>query len=142
MNGVNKVIILGRIGQDPEVRYTRDGTAVSNFSLAVSERWNDKAGQRQERTEWIRCVAWGKTAEIVKEYVGKGNPLYVEGKMQTRKWEDKEGQTRYTTEVNVQNLQLLGSAGGGGGGGSRDQEGAQDQPANEPFEAGDSDVPF
>ena len=115
--GVNKVIAIGHLGKDPEVRYTPSGQAVANFSIAVSESWNDKQGQRQERTEWIRIVAWGKTAELCGEYLSKGRQVYIEGKMQTRQWDDRDGNKKYTTEVVANTVQFLGGRGEGGGGG-------------------------
>lgn len=114
MNGVNKVILLGHVGKDPDIRYSQSGTAVANFSLATTERWKDKnTGEKQERTEWHRCTAWGRSAEVIGEYVKKGSPLFVAGKLQTRKWQDKEGVDRYTTEIVVDEFQLLGGRGGG-----------------------------
>lgn len=108
---VNKVILIGRLGQNPEVRYTPSGAAVANFSIATQENWNDKAGQKQEKTEWHRIVVWGKTAENCSQYLTKGRQVYVEGRLQTRQWQDKDGQTKYTTEVQAQTVQFLGSAG-------------------------------
>ena len=119
--GVNKVILIGNLGSDPEVRYTPDGVPVANFSLATSESWNDRnTGERQERTEWHRLVLWRKLAEIASQYLKKGSRIYVEGKLQTRSWDDQSGQKRYTTEVVVNDMQMLDSRGEGGGGGSRD----------------------
>jgi single-strand DNA-binding protein len=110
-SGVNKVILIGRLGQDPEVRYTSSGGAVANFSLATSESWNDKQGQKQERTEWHRVVVWGKIAELCGQYLSKGRQAYIEGRLQTRDWLDKEGHKRYTTEIVAQTVQFLGSPG-------------------------------
>ncbi len=108
---VNKVIILGRLGQDPEIKYTPSGAAVCNFSLATSETWNDKnSGQKQERTEWHRIVVWGKLAELCNQYLSKGRQAFVEGKLQTRAWDDKNGQKRYTTEINATTVQFIGGA--------------------------------
>lgn len=109
MAGVNKVILLGNLGRDPELRYTQGGQAVANFTLATSENWNDKNGERVERTEWHRVVVWGKVAELCSKYLSKGRSVYLEGRIQTREWEDKEGQKRYTTEVNAQTVQFLGN---------------------------------
>lgn len=110
MNGVNKVIILGTLGQDPEIRYTQDGKAVANISLATSESWTDKnTGQKQEKTEWHRVVMFGKLAEIAGEYLKKGSKAYIDGKLQTRKWQDQSGQDRYTTEIVAHNMQMLGN---------------------------------
>ena len=105
---VNKVIILGRLGQEPELKYTAGGSPVCNFSLATSESWTDKNGQKQERTEWHRVVVWGKLAELCNQYLSKGRQAYVEGKLATRSWEDKNGQKRYTTEVSAQTVQFIG----------------------------------
>lgn len=110
---VNKVILVGRLGQNPEVRYTAAGAPVATFSLATSENWMDKSGQKQERTEWHRIVVWGKMAETCNQYLSKGRQVYIEGRLQTRQWQDKEGQTKYTTEVQAQTVQFLGSNAGG-----------------------------
>lgn len=116
--GVNKVILIGNLGSDPEVRYTPEGRPVANFSLATSESWNDRnTGERQERTEWHRLVLWSKLAEIAGQYLKKGAKIYVEGRLQTRSWDDQSGQKRYTTEVVVNDMQMLDSRGEGGGGG-------------------------
>lgn len=109
---VNKVILLGRLGQNPEVRYTPSGAAVANFSVATNESWTDKSGQKQERTEWHRVVVWGKLAELCNQYLSKGRQAYIEGRLQTRQWQDKDGQTRYTTEVQAQTVQFLGASSG------------------------------
>ena len=109
MAGINKAILIGNLGRDPELRYTQNGQAVVNFTLATSEAWTDKAsGQKQERTEWHRIVAWGRTGELCAQYLSKGRTVYIEGRIQTREWEDKEGQKRWTTEVNAQTVQFLG----------------------------------
>ena len=113
--GVNKVILVGHVGRDPEVRYTQGGNAVANFSLATSESWTSKTGERQERTEWHKIVVWGKSAEIAEKYVRKGRQLYIEGSLQTRQWEDKSGQKRYTTEVKAQRFVMLGRRDEGAG---------------------------
>ncbi len=110
MAGVNKVILVGRLGGNPEVRYTSNGGAVANFSVATSENWLDKSGQKQERTEWHRIVVWGKLAEICGQYLAKGRQVFVEGRLQTKEWTDKEGHKRYTTEVIGSTVQFLGSA--------------------------------
>ena len=117
MSGVNKAILVGNLGRDPELRYTQGGQAVVNFSIATSENWTDKNGERQERTEWHRIVAWGKTGELCAQYLSKGRTVYVEGRIQTREWEDREGQKRTTTEINAQNVTFIGGRGGSGGGG-------------------------
>lgn len=115
--GVNKVILIGNIGADPEVKYTASGVPVANFSLATTETWVDKTNQRQERTEWHRLVLWRKLAEIAGQYLKKGSKIYVEGKLQTRSWDDQNGQKRYTTEVVVNDMQMLDARGDGGYGG-------------------------
>lgn len=113
--GINKVILIGNLGNDPEVRYTSGGSAVANVSLATTESWRDKeSGEQQEKTEWHRIVFFGRLAEIVSEYLKKGSQIYVEGRLQTRKWQDKEGHDRYTTEIVANEMQMLGSRGGGG----------------------------
>ncbi len=104
---VNKVIIVGRLGQKPEVKYTPGGASVANFGVATNESWVDKSGQKQERTEWHRVSVWGKTADNCHAYLDKGSQVYVEGRLQTRSWQDKEGQTRYTTEIQAQTVQFL-----------------------------------
>lgn len=109
---VNKVILIGRLGQNPEVRYTPSGAAVANFSVATNESWTDKSGQKQERTEWHKVVVWGKLAELCNQYLQKGRQVYLEGRLQTRQWQDKDGQTRYTTEVQAQTVQFLGQGAG------------------------------
>lgn len=110
--GVNKVILVGNIGQDPEVRYMPNGNAVANLSLATSESWKDQSGQMQERTEWHRLTMYRRLAEIAGEYLRKGSQIYVEGKLQTRKWQDQSGQDKYTTEIIVDQMQMLGGRGG------------------------------
>jgi single-strand DNA-binding protein len=144
--GINKVILIGNIGSDPEVKYTPSGVAVANFSLATSESWTDKAsGQRQERTEWHRLVLWRKLAEIAGQYLKKGSKIYVEGKLQTRSWDDASGQKRYMTEIVVDDMQMLDGRGEAGYGGEMSQPGAG-QPAAEAAPPGapmaDDDLPF
>lgn len=113
---VNKVILLGRLGRDPEIKYTSNGSAVCTLNLATSETWNDKAsGQKQERTEWHRVVVWGKLAELCNQYLTKGRQAYVEGRLQTRSWDDKDGQKRYTTEINASTVQFIGGQASAGG---------------------------
>ena len=122
MGSVNKVILVGKLGRDAEVRYTPGGAAVATINMATTEVWNDKAGQRQEKTEWHRVVLWGKTAESLNEYLTKGKQIYVEGRLQTRQWDDKDGNKRYTTEIRGDRIVLLGGGGGRGtspGGGER-----------------------
>lgn len=111
---VNKVILVGRLGQNPEVRYTPSGSAVANFSIATNESWADKSGQKQERVEWHRVVVWGKLAELCNQYLQKGRQCYVEGRLQTRQWQDKDGQTKYSTEIQAQTIQFLGGNAGEG----------------------------
>ena len=109
MASVNKVILVGNLGRDPEVRYTQSGTPVANFTMATTDRWNDQSsGEKKERTEWHRVVVWGKQAEIAGEYLRKGRQVYVEGSLQTREWTDRDGNKRYTTEVKAQMFQMLG----------------------------------
>lgn len=141
MASVNKVILIGNLGKDPELRFTRDGQGVANFTLATNERWRDKDGQNQERTEWHRIVVWGKTAENCAQYLQKGRSCYIEGRIQTREWEDKEGNKRQTTEIVAQNVTFLGGRGEGGGGGGRPGGGTQDAPPPEPGPDG-SEIPF
>jgi single-strand DNA-binding protein len=126
-SGVNKVILIGNLGKDPEVRYTPGGQAVANFNIATNESWKDKSGQMQERTEWHRIVVWGKLAELCGEYLSKGRQVYIEGRLQTREWNNKEGAKQYTTEIVANQVVFLsggergsggrGGRGGGGGGG-------------------------
>ena len=113
--GVNKVILIGNLGGDPEVRYTPSGAAVANVSLATNESWTDRSGERQERTEWHRLVLWSKLAEIAGQYLRKGSKVFVEGRLQTRSWDDQSGQKRYTTEVVVNDMQMLDGRGEGAG---------------------------
>jgi len=113
--GVNKVILIGNLGKDPEVRYAPSGQAIANINIATSESWKDKTtGEKQEKTEWHRVVFFSRLAEIVGEYLKKGSQVYVEGRLQTRKWQDKEGNDRYTTEIVANEMQMLGSRQGGG----------------------------
>ena len=115
---VNKVILVGRLGRDPETRYTGGGQAVANFSVATDETYNDKAGDRQKRTEWHKIVVWGKQAEIAQQYLKKGSLVFIEGRIQSREWQDKEGQKRTSFEVVASNFRMLGGRGDGGGSGS------------------------
>ncbi len=139
MAGVNKVIIVGRLGKDPEVRYTPSGAAVANFTVATSEEWKDRdSGEKQERTEWHRIVAWRRLGEICGEYLHKGKEVYIEGRLQTRSWEDRDGNTRYTTEIVAQNMQMLGSPGKKGRAESPDESFPGEEPVNIP----DDDIPF
>ena len=111
MAGVNKVILIGNLGADPELKYTPNGKAVANFRIAVTESWVNKDGEKEDRTEWARIVTWGRLGEICGKYLHKGKQVYIEGKLQTRSWEDRDGNTRYTTEINAYTMQMLGSAG-------------------------------
>ena len=117
--GVNKVILVGNLGKDPETRYMPSGSAVTNLTLATSESWKDKqSGEQQERTEWHKVAMFGRLAEIAAEYLRKGSQVYIEGKLRTRKWQDKEGKDRWTTEIVADEMQMLGSKGGGGAAGA------------------------
>jgi single-strand DNA-binding protein len=138
MASVNKVILMGRLGKDPEIRYTPGGTAVAKFSLATEEVFKGKDSQTTKKTEWHNVVAFGRTAEICGEYLRKGSQIYVEGRLQTQKWQDREGATHYKTEVVIGNLQMLGSPGGAKGKQAESQSGPMDQPASIP----DDDIPF
>lgn len=118
MASINKVILIGNVGRDPETRYSPNGGAICNLSIATTRNWKDKAsGEKREETEWHRVVFYDRLAEIVGEYVKKGRPIYVEGRLKTRKWQDKDGVEKYTTEIIAEEMQLLGSREGGGGGG-------------------------
>ncbi len=111
MAGLNKVMLIGNLGRDPELRYTQSGQAVANFTLATNEQWTNKNGEREERTEWHRIVVWGRQAEICGEYLSKGRQIYVEGRLQTREWEDREGNKRNTTEISANKVLMLGPRG-------------------------------
>src|SRR5204862_2832892 len=151
MGSVNKVILVGNLGRDAELRYTPGGAAVATLNLATTEVWNDRNNQRQEKTEWHRVVLWGKQAESLQEYLTKGKQIYVEGRLQTRQWDDKDGNKRYTTEIKADRITLLGGGGGGGGGrgggaGTSAEYGARgggsggmDEPPVEPIT--DDDIP-
>jgi single-strand DNA-binding protein len=146
MGSVNKVILVGNLGRDAELRYTPGGAPVAQFSMATTEVWNDKNGQKQEKTEWHRVVLWGKTAETLSEYLTKGKQVYVEGRLQTREWNDKEGNKRTTTEVRGDRVVLLGG-GAGRGAYTRTEsadmsEGAQHEPAAAAAELTEDDIPF
>lgn len=117
MASVNKVILIGNLGQDPELKYLPSGKAVTNFSIATTESWKDQDGNRQEKTEWHNIVLWGRTAEVAKEYLSKGRPVYIEGRLQTRSWDDQDGNKRYRTEIVGDRMQMLGSRGEGGASG-------------------------
>ncbi len=143
MAGINKVILVGRLGRDPEVRYTPDGTAVANFSIATSEEWKDKGtGEKKEKTEWHRIVAWRRLGEICGEYLSKGSQIYIEGRIQNREWEDKEGIKRNTTEIVASQMQMLGSrdAGDVSTSGAKAPTSDYQEPAGPATE--DDDIPF
>jgi single-strand DNA-binding protein len=132
MASVNKVILVGNLGRDPETRYMPDGGAITNISVATTDVWKDKSGEKQEKTEWHRVAFFGKLAEIAGEYLKKGSQVYVEGRLQTRKWQDKDGADKYTTEIIADRMQMLGSRQGmGGGGGDRDS-GSQERDGGAP----------
>jgi len=150
--GLNKVMLIGHLGADPEMRYTPNGQAVASLRVATSETWNDREGGKQERTEWHRVVVWGKLAELCNNYLRKGRQAYFEGRLQTRQWEDRDGNKRYTTEIVARDIGFLGGRGsdggqsglgpqGGGHGASSDDRGddMNDMPN---FEAGDDQYPF
>jgi single-strand DNA-binding protein len=148
---VNKVMLIGNLGKDPEVRFTPNGLAVANITIATTEVWKDKAsGENQERTEWHRVAMYGRLAEITGEYLRKGSKVFVEGRLQTRKWQDKtSGQDRYTTEVIADTLEMLGKSGGGAGGGdmaatatSSASKSADNMAQPEPTDSFDDDIPF
>ena len=149
MGSVNKVILIGNLGRDSELRYTPGGAAVATLNMATTEVWNDKQGQKQEKTEWHRIIVWGKQAESLQEYLTKGKQIYVEGRLQTRQWDDKDGNKRYTTEIKADRITLLGGGGGrssmdrGGGstgGGSTGGGGGAEEPPMQPIT--DDDIPF
>ena len=144
MASLNKVMLIGNLGKDPEVRYTTSGTAVASFSVATSERYKSKSGDWEEKTEWHNVVLWGRQAEVAGEWLSKGKTVYIEGRLQTRKWQDKEGRDRYTTEIVGEKMQMLSAKGDGGGksGGGRsggEPTAAYDDPVayNQ-----DDDIPF
>ncbi|MDZ7699186.1 MAG: single-stranded DNA-binding protein [Deltaproteobacteria bacterium] len=140
MAGVNKVILVGRLGKNPEVRYTPSGVAVANFPMATSREWKDKnTGEKQEDTEWHRIVAWRRLGEICGEYLQKGSQIYIEGRLQTRSWEDQEGNKRWTTEIIAQNMQMLDSQGKSG---SDQYGGPIPTPEEDPVNVPEDDIPF
>ncbi len=151
MSSLNKVMLIGRLGQDPEVRYTQSNTAVATLSLATSERYKDGNGEFQEKTEWHRVVAWGRLAEICQQYLHKGSLIYIEGPLQTRQWEDNQGQKRYTTEIKALQMTMLDSKGSGSSGGGAPAPQAQPQSStpmssnvqlDRNFDDMDDDLPF
>ena len=148
MGSVNKVILVGNLGRDSELRYTPGGAPVATLNIATTEVWNDKGGQKQEKTEWHRVVLWGKSAESLNEYLVKGKQIYVEGRLQTRQWDDKDGNKRYTTEIRGDRIVLLSGGGGGMGGGRTSNRGGS-APPDDPMGGGemgaeltDDDIPF
>jgi single-strand DNA-binding protein len=145
MGSVNKVILVGNLGRDAELRYTPAGAAVATLNMATTEVWNDKNGQRQEKTEWHRVVLWGKPAESLTEYLTKGKQIYVEGRLQTRQWDDKDGNKRYTTEIRGDRVVLLGGGGGRGAAMDRSADAGSHtaSPGPEsPDPLTDDDIPF
>jgi single-strand DNA-binding protein len=152
MASVNKVILVGNLGADPEVRYMPSGDAITNARIATTDSWKDKNGEKQEKTEWHRVSFFGKLAEIAGEYLKKGSQIYVEGRLQTRKWQDKEGQDRYTTEIVADKMQMLGGRSGGGNSFEvMDKESGGAAPASKPakpaktggeFDDFEDDIPF
>jgi single-strand DNA-binding protein len=157
MASVNKVILIGNLGRDPETRYMPDGGAITNISIATTDTWKDKQGEKQEKTEWHRVAFFGRLAEIAGEYLKKGSQVYVEGRLQTRKWQDKDGNDKYTTEIVADRMQMLGSRQGMGGGASEPppdrgggEGGSSARPAGKPaakggggkFDDFEDDIPF
>ena len=143
MGSVNKVILVGNLGRDAELRYTPSGAAVATLNMATTEVWNDKSGQRQEKTEWHRVVLWGKPAESLAEYLTKGKQIYVEGRLQTRQWDDKDGNKRYTTEIRGDRIVLLGGGGGRGAPAERSESSGSQLAAPEgAAPLTDDDIPF
>ena len=149
--GVNKVILVGNLGNDPDMKYTAGGAAIARISIATTDSWNDKqTGEKQERTEWHRVVFFGRLAEIVGEYLRKGSQVYVEGRLQTNKWQDQNGQDRYTTEIIANEMQMLGARGADAGsrpqqgGGFRNNPQAQQAqaPSQDDSDFADDDIPF
>jgi single-strand DNA-binding protein len=139
---VNKVILVGNLGKDPEVRFTPSGQAVAKFSVATTEKWKDQQGQLQERTEWHNIVVWGKQAETCGQYLSKGRQVFIEGRIQSRSYDDKDGNKKYITEIVAQNVRFLGSAGGGGGARTAHDTSVSVPPGEDPGPSGDDDIPF
>lgn len=140
MSSVNKALLIGNLGEDPDLSYTDGGTAVCNLSIATNESWTDDNGREQTRTEWHDVVAWGRLAEVVAEYLSKGSSVYVEGKIETRSWEHKDGSTRYSTEIKAQEVNFLG--GSENGSGERDPASTREPEPEEDFEEPDDELPF
>ena len=146
-SGVNKVILVGNLGADPEIRYTPSGAAVANFRMATTESWKDSDGQRQDRTEWHKIVVWGKLAELCGEYLAKGRMVYVEGKLQTRQWDDRDGNKRYTTEIQGREVTFLGGRSDASNSNDGDQAAQNKDGGSKDFDYGpppmdEDDVPF
>ena len=144
---VNKVILVGRLGKDPEVRYASSGVAVCNFTMATNRTYKDKQGERKDETEWHRVAAFGRTAEICGEYLKKGSQIYIEGRLQTRKWQDKDGNDRWSTEIVTDTMRMLDSRGGDAGGAQHSSSSQASSGTNDPYQPlpgdiPDSDVPF
>ncbi len=139
MANLNQCQFIGNLGQKPEIKYTQSGVAVVNFNIAVSEKWKNRDGEKQEHTEWVRCVAWKRLAEICGEYLDKGSSVWISGKLQTRSWEDKEGNKRYTTEIVANNMQMLG-----GKNETREEAKGPEgtNPGDNEYPVDDNDVPF
>jgi len=147
MAGLNKVMLIATLGKDPEVRYTTSGAAVASFSAATNEKFKNRSGEWEERTEWHNIILWGRLAEIAVEYLAKGKPVYLEGRLQTRKWQDREGRDRYTTEIVAERMQMLGSRNGSGNsGGGNGDSGKNVDPAGGNYGMSqvnpDDDIPF
>src|SRR5258708_6495559 len=151
MGSVNKVILVGNLGREAELRYRRGGAAVATLNMATTENWTDKSGQKQEKTEWHRVVFWGKVAESLTEYLTKGKQIYIEGRLETRQWNDKDGNKRYTTEIKGDKIVLLGGGGGRSGGGMSRGGGEESMGGGQPSHVGadvpdtpltDDDIPF
>lgn len=148
MASVNKVIIIGNLGKDPELRHLQNGDVVASFSIATTEQWKDKDGEKKEHTEWHRCIAWRRLGEIIGQYAKKGTQMYVEGKLQTRKWQDKDGQDRFSTEIVVGEMKLLGNRvtssddRSSRGGPEKRQDDANPPPKRSSFDDMEDDLPY
>ena len=141
--GINKVILVGNLGADPETRYMPSGSAVTNLSVATSEQWKDKqSGEQKERTEWHKVAMFNRLAEIAAEYLRKGSQVYIEGKLRTRKWQDRDGNDRWTTEIIADEMQMLGGRGGGGSAPMSSGSGSSSAPPQPPADEFDDDIPF
>jgi len=141
--GINKVILVGNLGADPETRYMPSGSAVTNLSIATSEQWKDKqSGEQKERTEWHKVAMFNRLAEIAAEYLRKGSQVYIEGKLRTRKWQDRDGNDRWTTEIIADEMQMLGGRGGGGSAPMSSGSGSSSAPPQPPADEFDDDIPF